>query len=302
MWVYFAKKSPERGLRSSPDLDPDLRWPWKCCVLTYLIQTERISNGQGNLPAGQKCAWCYTPPSHREQMTVTRDTGDHERSVLRTPAALKRWSHNDRSDLMEAVAGTTSKNPARQTRAPDNSVNTHIQMFYHYTLQTYCRSNHGWKGGGDHRSEVDVDPLTGSSSLPFSFTLLLPFSFCLYFPLLSVRKKDQIFLFPMFSKVEGDMPHRSYKVVAPMYTGHSVLAGNSSKKLKILLKQSFTAHMRLLMETSIFRLGKLILHLDICIMASFALVILPLNLQATSVLAKCIIHPYGTLNSKHSGQ
>jgi len=36
----FKKNSPERGLRSSPDLDPDLRWPWKSYrreCLIYII-------------------------------------------------------------------------------------------------------------------------------------------------------------------------------------------------------------------------------------------------------------------------
>jgi len=31
----YTKNSPERGPRSSPDLDPDLRWPWKSSSWMY---------------------------------------------------------------------------------------------------------------------------------------------------------------------------------------------------------------------------------------------------------------------------
>jgi len=38
--MFLKKNSPNRGLRSSPDLDPDLGWPWKsyCREWTY-VQT-----------------------------------------------------------------------------------------------------------------------------------------------------------------------------------------------------------------------------------------------------------------------
>jgi len=37
----FVKNSPNRGLRSSPHLDPDLGWPWKSYRRERLIDLNK---------------------------------------------------------------------------------------------------------------------------------------------------------------------------------------------------------------------------------------------------------------------
>jgi len=41
MVMQDSKNSPKRGLRSSPDLDPDLGWPWKSYHRECLIDLNK---------------------------------------------------------------------------------------------------------------------------------------------------------------------------------------------------------------------------------------------------------------------
>jgi len=41
-YMDAKKNSPKRGLRSSPDLDPDLGWPWKSYSREFLIDPNKF--------------------------------------------------------------------------------------------------------------------------------------------------------------------------------------------------------------------------------------------------------------------